>query len=411
MPVSFEPVLYHNPDRFGYFSVLQSSADSKRQRTYRLNRLDDVIAGLDLNCDTWISQAEFSQQNRRVVNFLRVGLAWADIDYYNTQYAGSCPEKLAEQILWFCSVEGHPIPSVVIASGRGLQVKWLFTSPIPDRALVRWNALQKRICDIFMIFGADVKSRDASRVLRLVGSRNTKSGEQCRIIYDNSSCRYGFDELCDYILPYSRDDLRQQRSKARQESKLKVIAPDKKKSQCAKFSVRTLSWHRLLDLRKLCKLRGWESTGAEKGYQDWFLFLAVCFLSWSIAPDRLFQEVKVLAKEFCPTWQESEAQAVVKTAIARAIDAQNGKRVEYRGRLLDPRYTFRNDTLIETLKITDDEQQQLLTIISVSEKNRRKTEARRKAGVIDRQKYLLTAEQRRVEARIRRSRGESYRQI
>ena len=420
--VACEPFLYHSREKFGYFSILQSFPSGKRQRTYRLNQMPDVIKNLDHDLDTWITQADFKGYNRRLVNFLRVGVAWVDLDYYNSEHAGTVPEKLAEQILWYCQYETIPFPSIIIYSGRGLQVKWLFSNPIPTQALVRWNTLQKYICSKFDLFGADPKAKDASRVLRLVDSVNTKSGDKCRIIYvnkigDDETASYSFDNLCDAFFPYSRDEMQQlqieQAETREQKQKFKVIEGGKK-SQGRQFNEQTLNWHRLLDLRKLSRLRGWKEEAAA-GYQDWCLFLAVCFLSWSIKPDRLFQEVNVLAREFCPTWRHDEAAAITKSAIARAHEASNGKKVKFDGKLYDPRYRFTNAFLIETLKITDNEQKELMTIISKDEARRRDresaTDRRRQAGMIDRATYQLTADQRKTEARLRHAKGENYKEI
>ncbi|MEI8356134.1 MAG: hypothetical protein WCG31_08610, partial [Deltaproteobacteria bacterium] len=132
-------------------------------------------------------------------------------------------------------------------------------------------------------------------------------------------------------------------------------------------------------------------------------------------PNRLFQEIHVLAKEFCPTWQPGDSIAITKSAIARAHDAMAGKKVLFDGKLRDPRYKFTNAYLIETLDITNDEQKVLLTIIDAKESRRRDREAathrRRQAGMIDRATYQLTAEQRRTEARLRHAKGENYKEI
>ena len=422
MPGACEPLLYHSHEKFGYFSILQSFPSGKRQRTYRLNQMPDVIQHLDNSRDTWISQADFKGFNRRLVNFLRVGVAWTDLDYYHSEHAGTVPEKLTDQLLWYCRYEGIPVPSLVLYSGRGLQVKWILSSSIPDQALVRWNALQRHICNRFELFGADPKARDASRVLRLVDTVNSRSGETCRIIFENKindDCiqSYSFEHLCDAFLPYSRDEMQQLQSEQaelrEQRRKFQVIQGNIK-SQARKFSEQTLNWHRLIDIRKLCRIREWND-GPPSGFQDLFLFLAVCFLAWSIEPNRLFQEVRVLASEFCPTWRAEEAISATQTAIARARDAEAGKKITFNGKVCDPRYKFSNEYLLNTLAITSDEQKLLLTIIGKDEARRREriavSQRRRKAGVVDRATYLLTAEQRKIEARLRYAKGENYRDI
>jgi hypothetical protein len=402
-----EVQLYHDADRFGFFSLLIQNEKAKRQFTYPLNRMVEVISGIDQDRDTWITQAEFRRFNRRIVDFARVGLAWVDLDYYNTDHINSPPEKITEQLLMYCSFNGLLPPSMVIYSGRGLQLKWVFDKPIPTQALIRWNALQRFLCQNFLDYGSDPKSCDASRVFRLVNTVNSKSGNRCRVIY-HSGETYGFDELCDAYLPVLREVVRENRNNRR--PALTLHTNNENRTYANRFNIRTLNWHRLLDLRKLCRMRGWEN-GVAAGYQDWCLFLATCFLAWSIEPDKLFIEVNTLAREFCPAWKQGEAASACQSAIARAKAAANGKMIEFRGKLKNPRYMFSNKYLIDTLAITGDEQRQLLTIISSEEKKRRRTDKRREQGMVDRQSYLMQSEHRRVEARIRRARGESFRQI
>lgn len=450
--ISTEPFQYHDTEQFGYFSVLHTFLPEpeypseckslydklvfcrtlpksemeqylhyrKYQHTHQLSQMPKVLSLINPHKDTWISQAEFKACNRQVVNLLRVSLAWVDIDYYNSIHADTAPEKVVDQLLWYCRYNGYPEPSIIVYSGRGLQIKWLFNSPAPDKALVRWNALQKNVCDKFSQFGADPKALDASRVLRLVGTINSKSGEYCRILHQTigdcgSVKRYSFDFLCDQFLPFSREECRDMAEKQKNKPIFKSKAGTIKAHQANSFNAKTLNWHRLLDLRTLAQLRGWHVHGAENGYQDLCIFLSVCFLSWNVAPEQLVQEIECLASEFCPSWQLHEATAVTATAIARARMASTGKKIEFNGKFRDPRYTFSNRYLIDTLQITDTEQKQLLTIISHNEGKRRERESlakkRRELGMVDRRTYLEAVEKKRYEVRARRAKGESFRQI
>ena len=135
-----------------------------------------VLNLIDKSRDTWLTQAEFIRPNRRVVNLARVGLLFADLDTYRTPWAtGRTPEQLAASVLYFCAQEGIPTPSMLIFSGRGIQAKWLLDGTIPRQALPRWNACQKYLIDRLRPVGADVAAKDASRVLRLVETVNSKA--------------------------------------------------------------------------------------------------------------------------------------------------------------------------------------------------------------------------------------------
>ena len=110
---------------------------------------------------------------------------------------------------------------------------------------------------------------------------------------------------------------------------------------------------------------------------------------------------------------------MLSTLYRKAQAYEAGEKIEFNGRQYPPLYTPRNSTLMGLFDITDEEVGKLKTIISKEEATKRHRERnrlsgcqkRRELGAVDRATYLETAEQRRVEARLRRSRGESLRQI
>ena len=63
---------FHDSSRGGYFSILADVNGKKKQSSYRLSEMPTVLNLIDTSRDTWISQAEFFQPNRRVVNLARV---------------------------------------------------------------------------------------------------------------------------------------------------------------------------------------------------------------------------------------------------------------------------------------------------------------------------------------------------
>ena len=124
--------------------------------------------------DNWITQAVFRKPNRRKVNLAHVGTCFVDLDYYNTEHGYCEPELIRDLVLQHCESMKIPFPSLVIDSGRGLQVKW-YHNPLPRQALPRWDAVQKHLNEQFRALGADTKARDASRVLRVVRTVNKRT--------------------------------------------------------------------------------------------------------------------------------------------------------------------------------------------------------------------------------------------
>lgn len=409
LPLFSEINYYHDTSRRGFFSILASrGAGAKQQRSYRLDLLPEIIKLLDRKNDAYISQAEFIKPNRRVVNLARIGLAFVDLDYYSCpDLRDLAPDQIAGQVLGHAHDNGIPLPSVIVSSGRGLYLKWFLDSTIPRQALPRWNALQRSLVDSFAHFGADQRAKDASRVLRLESTVNSKTGDLVRIIYPTTTpILYDFEQLCRDALPLDRHEIRQQQQNR---PRLQVIQGSGKPSGLRPLSAIRLNWDRLEDLRRLASLRG----GVEVGQRDTFLFLSTCFAAWTIAPGQLYREAEALAREFAPAYSRAQIHSYTSSAVGRATEAAAGRLLNWDGLQIDPRYRFKNSTLIDWLQITGDEERQLKTIISTGEAMERDRLRHRRAadGGTDRLTYLSQAEDKRITARLMRAQGATINQI
>jgi hypothetical protein len=404
---------YHDTARQGFFSLLVATGEDsgKKQCSYPLSQMPVVLSLLDPTRDTWLSQAEFFKPNRRVVNLARIGLLFADLDTYREQWArGRTPEQQTEALLYYCDTEGLPRPSLVIFSGRGLQAKWLLDGTLPRQALPRWNACQRYLVDRLACLGADSAAKDASRVLRLVNTVNSKSGQVCRVVHveqgiDGEPVRYNFEYLAEVLLPVARWDIEADR-KARADRRQLKLLPGGKTGNLRAFNARQLAWDRLEDLRLLATLRG----GVQEGQRMLHLFWRLNFLLQSGATHsrQMYHEAAALAHELDPRWNYRSAELMTLYAKAKAHEA--GERVEFGGKQFPPLYTPKNDTLINLFRITDDEQRKLRTIISrdiARERDRERDERRRRAAGAKAHK----GEQERASARLMRAQGLSLRSI
>jgi hypothetical protein len=380
-----------------------------------------VLGLVDKTRDTYMSQAEFIRPNRRVVNLSRLGLLFADLDTYRIPaLAGRPPDALAASVMYFCAEEGIPPPSMLIYSGRGIQAKWLLDGTIPRQALPRWNACQRYLVDRLEHVGADPMAKDASRVLRLVETVNSKSGEMCRVVHvqsgiDGQPVRYNFEYLAEALLPTARWTIEQQRRAVAehiQRKPFKLVSVSGGKTNNLKgFSGRQLAWDRLEDLRKLAELRGGVSEGSRMQHLFWRLNFLL--LSGATNSKQMYHEASALARELDPQWNSRTKELMTLFSKARAYES--GERVSFGGKEYPPLYTPKNDTLINLFRITTNEQRQLKTIISsdmVLERDRKRHEIRRRAaGAVDRQTYLDTANTKQEMAQSLRADGLSVRAI
>ncbi|MDR3452868.1 MAG: replication protein [Rhodoferax sp.] len=443
-----EPYAYHDPQRRGFFSLLVKPVGGRMQQTsHKLEYLPEVLRQVDRTQDTWISQGEFFKPNRRLVNLWRMPVVFVDLDTYNVAELTGLPvDSQLARLLRFCDDDGLPEPSIVVYSGRGLQVKWLLSGPIPASALPRWQAVQNELCQRLLALGADTNARDASRVLRVVDTMHSKSANMVRVVHwaatptmgasklASGLIAYDFEVLSSSVLPLLRDDLarlRLERDEQRMQWQQEKAARDARVAQLTVISggkaatkeghgnlrqfVRSqLAWDRIADIRKLAELRGW-THGAPDGHRDLPLFLCACFLAEAMLTRDIESELLELARQFAPTWSAADIRSCAATVYSRAQAAARGETVEFRGRPVDPRYRWRNATLIERLGITPQEEREMRTLVSKAEKRRRSVvrsaEARLVAGCQPRAQWLESVEQRRASARLLRAQGLSYPRI
>lgn len=437
-----EPDLYHDtsaPDGTAYFAMLTGTrdADGRRQNCYPVSSMPLVLENLDPSLNTWISQAEFFTWTRRLVHFKRVGLAWVDVDTYKIPALQTrTPDQLLSILLTTCENVGVPEPSLVVFSGRGLQVKWLFDCALPRPALPRWNLVQRELCLRLEKIGGDPKACDGSRVLRLVDTVNTTSGAVVKVIHSPLHT-YNFDKLADSMLPLTRaelQELRERRQHAEEHDGLVLqdvkgrldranaskptghLVSTHSKGNLRPFVPSQLAWDRLNDLDKLAELRGF-SHGAPDGHRDTFVFLGSTFLAQAIVHvPRFSLEVNALAEKYAPRWSKDRVRQCTSGVVDRMRRFLAGERVEFNGRTCDPRYTFNNTTLLDWLEITPAEEQEMTTLISKPEKARRHADTernrRRSEGALTRAEYIAkvgaTAEQKRATGRLIRAQGDSW---
>ena len=324
-------------------------------------------------------------------------------------------------------------------SGRGLQVKWVFTEPLGRAALPRWKAVQMELNESLKDLGADPAAIDASRVLRLEGSVNSRTGETVRVLHvcrtatmggalnSDGVAAYNFDILADTLLPFTRaelEEVRRQRDAERmyrESIEQAQAAIDKAATPAPKvggarrrggrrFSSSQLAWDRLEDLRKLIKMRGYEG-GLPAGERNKYLFLAAVFLAQSCLVADLMSELHELASQFAPSWSKADIERCAVSVVSRAQAAAQGHKADFDGQKVDPRYRFSNPGLVRWLEITAEEAKELKCILTPEETLRRNKvrlrDVRRAGGAMERTSYLARAAARRAEARAMADAGQS----
>lgn len=425
-----EPHHYHGATDAAFIALLAKQDSGRmRQQMFRAYHLDKVLAAAPRDRDTYLSQASFLRNNRRAVSIHSLPMMFADLDPPKGRTISA--DEWRHKVLLFCGDEGIPAPSLIVYSGRGVHLKWLLSAAVPRNTLPRWNLLQNLLGERFAPLGADPMARDASRVLRLEHTVNTKTGERCEVIWttdggDGHPVRYGFDPLFDELAPVARRDLealtkgRQQDAQEREANHTRWN--DRPALELLKggryglkrINYQELAWHRMEDLMTLATLRA-KQHGGLKGERMAFLFWSLNFmgLSNAVSPSSLWQEAQALAATLAPGWSYDRGE--LSTLYRKLCGYVKGETVEFNGRRVPGLYTPRNATLIDTFRITPEEQRLLKTIISKDEARcrdaERKRTQRREAGAVERSEYEATAQHRREVARALRAEGLKQREI
>ena len=289
--------------------------------------------------DVYISMSKFYKPMRRIENIKELTCNFIDLDTYNTKFTNT-------QILM--NLESNyfnkviPTPNLIIGSGRGLTLIWLIER-VPYMALPLWKAVQEYLYSQLKEFGADRKALDATRVLRVAGSINSKSGTRVTIL-EKYEYKYTLREIQREFLP----DLDENRNKKKGRPK-KVVYVHRERS---------LYQGRILDLVKLCELRNYDV----KGHREIILFLYRYYLCYFYEDEQnALEDVLELNKEFIQPLSEKE--------VIRATGS-----AEKVFKAKDKQYKYKNETLIELLEISEYEQTHMKIIIGKEEYKRRDRE-------------------------------------
>lgn len=291
----------------------------------------------------YISMSTFYKPMRRIETIKEIGSLFIDLDTYNTKFTKTQILMNLEENYFNRSI---PIPNLIIDSGRGLTLVWSIEK-VPHKALPLWKAVQEYLYSQLKEFGADRKALDVTRILRVPGSINSKSGTRVTIL-EKYEYKYTLREIQSEFLP----DLDENRPKKKGRPK-KVVYIHRERS---------LYQGRILDLVKLCELRNYDV----KGQREIILFLYRYYLCYFYEDEqKALEDVLELNKEFIQPLSEKEL-----------IRATNSAEKVFKSK--DKQYKYKNETLIELLEISEYEQIYMKIIIGKEEYKRRDREYQRK---------------------------------
>lgn len=375
-----------------------------RQKCLPIEQAIKYVAALRGHADVYVSNNRFRGW-RNTGNLLGLCALYVDIDFYRTGFANHSPEQVCGLVLDRLGDLNVPAPSLIMFTGRGLQVLWRH-SAVPAAALPRWRACQRHLHEVLEDLGADPAALDPTRLFRLARTYNSKSWELARPLW----CRDGlhtFDFLADEILPLTREEYesrKRSRTRHRQAGKAPGIRPPqhlwRERSRCLE---------RLIEQR--------HPQGLPPGQRDIPLFVLACALAWTTPYSQLKEAILAAAGRFCPDWSVQMVLSYMKTVLDKAAAASRGETIRFNGRPCDPRYRFKTKTIIEILQITPSEIESLgLTAFENPGPDRhartlKQRTGRRAQGALPREQYLEEKAEQARQAFELRSAGLSWKKV
>lgn len=421
-----EPLNYHfldgtekNP-KYSKFHIFIKDATLTKgfsQMSYLVSDAKAVLqehAGLK---DCYITTNEFTFR-RQEKNLNALTMLTCDLDTYKTEkYHSTTHENLIADVKAVCVGYGLPYPSIVY-SGNGYYLKWIFTNKVKvnpnsfvskmdkkkrDVQIItpvdKWKAAQIAINRLFEGFGADTNALDASRVLRMCGTVNGKTGKVAELLEFNNKVSY--EDLLLTLKPHiSNDDInglsplpKGKILKAKDKPALEIVKFEhvekrSKNTPHKNFIPKnrlSLAIERYKDLLKLIELRGGV---VQEGQRMNFLLWILNFkcIAGAIHIANFDDEALKLGNKI---FNGDDFSVDDLSTIRNKLEEYNLRRVknpqEFNKCDTIPLYTPTSQTLITKLGITRDEQTHLKTIIGKDElkerSKKRKYDERRAKGM------------------------------
>ena len=314
--------------------------------------------------ETFVSMQSFrAGAKKRTTTYLEeLRTVYLDIDYYNVNKLKNLPaQAVAAKIQKVLQKKKISVPSMIIDSGHGLYLIWLIDIHTASWLPV-WQFIMRQFHRCLADFGADAKSLDCSRVLRLPGTVNKKQGDTgvsvCGINIPQNPVIYSFEELYNQAVSLHQGNgpipefapvkKPARKKKKRTQKKSELINPSQSYFQASSRS-QQIQIDRIYDLQLLLRLRQEKAVGSR---ELTFFYLNVALRRARFSDKERLRMLQQINRELPKPLPVKELLNVVKSWTA---------------------YMPSNKVIIDQLRITPDEQKHMRTIFGAEEKARRRT--------------------------------------
>ena len=363
-----------HPQTDGYVAVATKNAAGEwTEKSYPSGVwVEKLVQHKDLSC--YVSVNSFFIPKRNNANARHINAFYVDLDHYKESLS---QDEVLAAIDFLVDTDRLPEPTMVIDSGRGLYSMWLIESvPAKFKSVQKlYTHIEKHLIDVLKEWGSDSQASDVARVLKAPSTYHHITGKMVEVLRYNKKhytmrfIQQWFNESTDY----DAEKIAQRKSTKKPKPKSKVKLE-------RLYNAYTLAIARSEDLTKICEIRSYEMNGCRNALLHIYCYqMFLIHNNYHIVRSKVFD----LNERLTEPVDKENVTALVKTCL-RAYERHRE----------DPTkgYNYKNETIINKVKITVDEQQHLKTIIGKEEKYKRKNksrkESRRQDGLTTRERTL-----------------------
>ena len=355
---------------------------------------------------------------RTVSSVSQLTCFFVDFDYYKTEYAAMSAGDFAQMV---CNENPWlPVPTIVEDSGKGCWMYWKFKRTLHVSTKVdwlqQWQTNQDFLVKQLRKYGADPACCDASRVVRLAGTINSKTKRTAEAWESGES--YYFATLKQAF-----------NARFKETSPKQNLVPESRKPKTktsgskvsSLFTWHNLAWKRMEDLKALGMLRGGQYRLEDNRNMAAWIY-AVAAANYCKDEHSLRSEVDAFISGYL-TESEKKLKTINYESTVKRFNSYNELRqlgmgweaINKQLGFHKNKYQHTTKYIVDTLEITEAEQRKLKVLIGADEKGRRNAirmrQKRRDAGSVSRDDYIKSSKDKASEALKLRLTGISVRGI
>ena len=311
-----------------------------------------------LGMSIYMSVADYVRMKRVSDNLYGVSSIVLDLDTYNSVYEYDTDEEMFKEMRPVIDRIGIA-PNMYVNSGHGRYLVFSFNNinlSVPEMRKLYQETVKKLIFQ-FKEFGADAKCSDITRVFRVPGNTNPKTGEKAYVI-ENFENRTTLSELAAAVGICNGKTVSEKKNRSRQR-KYEMYHLSLGKSRYTKVNMQ-----RDDDFNTLLELRGYEM----EGYRNiLFHLMSVNCFYLGMDEDSVRGYLNEINRSLIAPYDSLDA------VIRYAKSNYERYEEDYEGAV---KYT--NRTIVRLLDITEEEQRHMKQLIGQEEADRRIEESGKK---------------------------------